>query len=123
MRPAAQSSSTSAQTTIAIAAHDAVGGAVLVRFIGEQRRMNTAEHDVGTALARKPSQRVSAERIACVNADSDDISRPHRIEIQRLKGFVDDDGIAIGGGSRRGQHIQPARRDHCRAERHITRID
>ena len=108
---------------VAVAPHNTVGGTVLVRFVGEQRRVNATEHHVGAALAREPSQRISAERIARMNADPDDIAGPHRVEIQRLEGFVDDDGIAIGGGRRRRQHIQPARRDHRRAERHITRID
>jgi hypothetical protein len=83
-----------------------VGGTVLMHFAREQRRMNAAEHHVGTALARAPSQRVSAECVARMDANPDDISVLYGVEIQRLQRFVDDDGVTVSGGRRRRQHIQ-----------------
>lgn len=78
------------------------------------------EHDECTALTREPSQRVSAKRITRVNANPDDIAAPRRVEIERLQGFVDDNGIAIAGRGRRGQYIQPAR-DAYRTDRRLRR--
>ena len=37
--------------------------------------MNAAEHDVGAALAREPSDFVAAQRIAGMDADADDVAR------------------------------------------------
>src|SRR5262249_40081571 len=55
---------------VAVAFHDRMGGAVLMRLFWKQRRVNSAVHDPGAALARQPSDFVSAPRISSVDADA-----------------------------------------------------
>src|SRR5262249_58804165 len=55
---------------IAVAFHDRMGGAVLMRLFRKQGRVNAAIHDPGAALARQSSDFVSAPRISGVDADA-----------------------------------------------------
>ena len=108
---------------VAVAADDRVRRAVLARFVRKQRGVNAAVHDPGAALPGDPSDLVAAQGVARVDADADDVAGDDRFGVQRLEGFVDDEGIAPGGPGRGGQHIQPARRDDRHAKRHVARID
>ena len=85
--------------------------------------MNAAEDDPGAALAHLASDLVTAERVAGMNADADDVARANRVEIDRIQRFVDDDRIAPAAAGRRREDVEPARRNHGDAERFHTRID
>ena len=107
----------------ALAAHDRVRLTVSRGFVRKQRGMNAAEDDPGTALAHLASDLVTAERVAGMNADADDVARANRVEIDRIERFVDDDRIAPAAAGRRREDVEPARRNHGDAERFHTRID
>src|SRR5437588_5427546 len=92
-------------------------------FVRKQRGMNAAEDDPGAALAHLASDLVTAERVAGMNADADDVARANRVEIDRIQRFVDDDRIAPAAAGRRREDVEPARRNHGDAERFHTRID
>src|SRR5439155_21311048 len=108
---------------VAVAAHDRVRLTVSRGFVRKQRGMNAAEDDPGTALAHLASDLVTAERVAGMNADADDVARANRVEIDRIERFVDDDRIAPAAAGRRREDVEPARRNHGDAERFHTRID
>ena len=59
---------------LAITSHDAMGTTTLVRFIGIEGRVDPSIHNVGASLASGCSDLVAAERVACVDADADDVT-------------------------------------------------
>ena len=59
---------------------------------------------------------VAAQRVAGVNPDPDDVAGVDGFEIEWFERFVDDAWPPVGGRCGRGQHEQPARRDHAYAE-------
>jgi hypothetical protein len=58
-----------------------------------------------------------------VDADAHQVTGLHRVGIERLEGFVDDHRRAEDRRRGRGEHVEPARRDHRGAERNVARID
>ena len=60
---------------VAVAFDDRVGAALLVRLLREERRVNAAEHNRRAGFASGAADGVSAEGIAAVNADADDVPR------------------------------------------------
>jgi hypothetical protein len=59
---------------VAVTANDGVRVSLFPCFVGEQRRVNAAEHYPGAAGARHLADRVAAQRIPGVNADAYDFS-------------------------------------------------
>src|SRR5205823_687967 len=90
---------------VAVAAHDRVRLTVSRGFVRKQRGMNAAEDDPGAALAHLASDLVTAERVAGMNADADDVARANRVEIDRIERFVDDDRIAPAAAGRRREDV------------------
>ena len=58
-----------------------------------------------------------------MDADADDVAGRDGRRVPGIQGFVGDERIAVSLGCRRGQHIEPPRRDHPNAERQRTRVD
>ena len=58
-----------------------------------------------------------------MNANSDDITGLNLIQVHLLQRFVYDDWVTVLLGSRASEDIEPSRRDDCRAERAITRVN
>lgn len=58
-----------------------------------------------------------------MDPDPDHIAGCNRRQIDAFQRFVNETWIAPLGPGRRGQHVEPARRDHGDAERYVTRID
>ena len=96
---------------------------MLPDFVGEERRVDAAEHDEGAPAPRETPDLVATQHIGGVNADADDITRPDAVQIERLERFVDDNRRAEAGRRRGGKHEEPARRDHRGSEREIAGID
>jgi hypothetical protein len=97
---------------VAVASHDGVRPAVLVRFLRKKCRVNAPKHHPGAFGSGQAPDLVTAKRVARVNPDPDDVARRDRRKIQPFQRFVDDDRIAPRVTRRRGQHIQPSRSDH-----------
>jgi hypothetical protein len=57
-----------------------------------------------------------------VDPDPDDISWRDRLGVEPLQSLVNEPGIAVFPGRRRGEHVEPARGNDGDAERNITRI-
>ena len=108
---------------VAVAADHGVRAAEIVRFVGIERRVNAPEDDMSARRARESSQLVSAKRVAGVNPDPDDVARLNARRIDLLEGLVGQHRLAVFGGRRGGEHVQPARRDDADAERDVTWID
>jgi hypothetical protein len=56
-----------------------------------ERRVNTAEDNVGAALTRELSDFVAAQRIPGMDPDSDDIARSQLRGVKGIQRFVSDD--------------------------------
>jgi hypothetical protein len=70
-----------------------VGATQFVGLIWKERCMDTSENDPGTSLSCLSADRVTPERIGCVNADPDYVSFADCGEVGLLKGFVYDTRI------------------------------
>jgi hypothetical protein len=79
---------------------DRVAAAEPERFIGIERGVNAAIDDEGTPVAGDLADLVSAERIACVDADADDIAGRDARRVELLQRLVGDARIAVFGRSR-----------------------
>ena len=100
-----------------------MSASLLTCLVREQRRVNAAEHNPGTACSRHLADRVAAQRIPCVNADADHVSGRHVRGVDGIQRFVDDVGISPPNAGGRSQHVQPSRGDDGDAERHVARVD
>ena len=108
---------------VAIAFDDGVRAAERMRLLRVQRRVDPAEDDPGPALARDPADFVAAQRVACVNADPDDVAGLNRRVIQHLQRFVRDERIAELARGRRRKDVKPSRRNDTDTEREMAGID
>jgi hypothetical protein len=93
------------------------------RFVGVQRRVNTAKDDKRAALPCLTANLVAIDRVARVDTDAHDIARCNVVRIPRVERFVGDDRIAIDRRGRPGEDVQPTRRNHPNAERQAAGID
>ena len=100
-----------------------MGAAVLAGLVGIQRRVNAPEHDESTPLAGGAADLVAAIRIRRVDADADNVATFDLRRVKWLQRLVDEMRIPVFAGSRRGEYVEPAGRNHCDAERDIARID
>ena len=87
---------------VAIALDDGVAAAEVQGFVRVQRGVDAAVDDERTAVARDPADLVSAQGIARVDADADDVARRNRGRVELLEGLVGDERVAVfrGGGCR-----------------------
>ena len=97
--------------------------AELVRLFGIERRVDAAEDDGRSALARLAADLVAAQRVERMDADAHDVAARNAVEVDRIERFVDDARVAIFARRRRGEHVEPPGRDNSRAERDIAGID
>ena len=88
---------------IAVAFDDGVGLAALERFFRKQRGVNAAIDDPCAAGASHAADRVSAQGVAGVDADADDVAGMNGLGDDLLEGFIDEDGIADGTAASRLQ--------------------
>ena len=107
---------------IAVAANDGVRPPEFMGLVWIQRRVDAAEHDGRASGARSVPDLVAAKCVAGVDADPDDVTGLHAVDIERLQGLVDDLWPAIRGRCRPRQHEQPARRDDADAERQMAGV-
>ena len=107
---------------VAVAAHHRVRAATFTRLIWIQRRVYAAKHDRGPSRSSGGADFITAERIAGVNPNPDDVARMHALEIKGLERLVDDAWAPVCGGCGRAQHEQPARRDHADTEGQMTGV-
>ena len=108
---------------IAIALYDGVGFATLESFLWKQRGVNAAINDPGAAAASHAADSVSAERIAGVHADADDVAGLNGLGHNLLERLIDENGIADGTGCRGCKHEEPTRSDDGGAKGIIAGID
>ena len=90
-------------------------------FIGEQRRVNAAEDNEGSASSRGLSDPITAQRIPGVDPNADHVTRLNRVIIDSLQRFIDQDRRSVmrprcRGGPRPG-------RDDGGPKRHVAWID
>ena len=85
--------------------------------------MNAAVHDVSASGSRHPADAIAAQRISCVNADTDDIAGLDRVLLERVQRLVDQQRCSVTSRRRGGENVLPPRGDHGGAKRYIARID
>ena len=100
-----------------------MSGSLFPSFIREQRRMDAAEHDPRTALTRHAADRVAAQRIAGVDADTDDVPGRNIGGIDLVERFVNEVRVSPSRPGRGGQHVQPARGNDRDAEHRVAGVD
>src|SRR5262245_34394864 len=100
-----------------------MGTTMFPRFIWVQRGMNAAVDYGCAAGACLPSDRITAKRIAGVNPDADDVAGLDVPGHERFERLVNDPRVTERVRRRRGEYVQPARRDYGDAEGHIAWID
>src|SRR4030095_9381963 len=108
---------------IAVALDDRGRGAVLEHLVRVQRRVDAAVNHVRAARLRRAPDFVAAQRVQRVNADADDVARLDLVEIDLLERLVNDVRIAVLGGRRRREYIQPTGCNDSDAKRNVAWID
>ena len=88
---------------IAVALDDGVGFAAFERFFGKQGGVNAAVDDPGAAAARHAADGISAQGIAGVHADADDVAGLNGFGHNLLERLIDEDGVADGSAAWRLQ--------------------
>ena len=97
--------------------------AALQRLFGKKGGVNAAIYHPGAALASHSSHLISAQSVAGMDADSDNIAGLNGIWINLFERFIHQDGIACG--SRRGgrKYKEPPGRNNRRSKRIVAWID
>ncbi len=85
--------------------------------------MDAAVDDPGAARAGDAADLVSAQGIAGMDADADDVAGLDGLGVDLFERFIDEDGIACGGGRGGGEHEEPARRDDSGTKGIVAGID
>ena len=101
---------------VAVALDDHMRAAQIAGFVGIKRGVNAPVDHRGSTCASERAELVTAQGIACMNADTDHVACLHRIQLELLEGFIGNAGIAE---LRRGcacEHEQPAGGNHADAE-------
>jgi hypothetical protein len=84
--------------------------------------VDAAVDDPGSALAGDAADLVAAEGVAGVDADADDVAGLDGFGDDLLEGFVDEDGVACGGGCGGSEDEEPTRGDDGGAKGVVARI-
>ena len=69
-------------------------------FLRVERGVDAAIHDERAAVASDPADFVSAQGVARVDADADDVARRDRGRVELLEGLVGNERIAVFGRGR-----------------------
>ena len=85
---------------VAVALDDGMAAAEVQRFLRVQRGVDAAVHDERAAVSRDAADLVSAQGVAGVDADADDVARRNRGRVELLEGLVGDERIAVFRGGR-----------------------
>ena len=102
---------------IAVALDDGVRLAEPHRFVGIEGGVNAAVDDVCATLAHDFSDAIAVHRIARMDADTDDIPGGDGRRVPWIQGFIGDQRIAVLLWRRRGQDVEPPRRNNPNTER------
>ncbi len=108
---------------IAVALDDGMRVPQLQGFLRIERRVNPAKNYKCASLPRHPADRVTAQRVSCVNSDSNCIAGLDPSRIQAFQSLIADLWIAERRGRRPCQHVQPAGGDYRGPKRGIAWID
>jgi hypothetical protein len=92
---------------VAVAFDYGVGVSAFEGFFGEEGGVDAAVDDPGSALAGDAADFVAAEGVAGVDADADDVAGLDGFGDDLFDGFVDEDGVACGGGCGGGEDEEP----------------
>ena len=84
--------------------------------MGEERGMDAAINDGCTAVARHAANGVSAEGVAGMDADADDVPGMNALRDDLLQRLIDEDGDAGYAGGCGGEDEQPSRGDYSLAK-------
>src|SRR5262245_59373429 len=85
--------------------------------------MNTAEHHVRARRTSGRADFVTAQRIAGMDADTNDIAGGDGGRVERVQRLVNQAGFAKVGGGRRCKDVEPTGCNDANSERDVTRID
>jgi len=107
---------------VAIAFDDGVGFAFFEGLLGKEGGVNSAVYDPGAARSRYSSNFVSAQGVAGMDADADDVSGMDAFGNNRLKGFVDEDRISCRFRSSCCEYKQPSRCNYSGTKGIVTGI-
>ena len=108
---------------ISIAANHAMGGSAFKRLFRIECRMNPSKDNQRSALSRQAAHRVSAQCVAGVNTDTDDVAGLDCSRIQGFYSFIANNRIAELRRSGSGQDKKPSRRNDRRTESSIAGVD
>jgi hypothetical protein len=108
---------------LAVTGDHSVRAAECAGLVRIQGCVNAAVDDVCARRARGCADRVAVERIAGVDADTHDVARLDRACVERFERLVNERRLTVGERRRRGEYVQPSRRDHANAERDVARVD
>src|ERR1019366_4104441 len=111
-----------APRNIAISLHHGVSITVFQGLFGKQRSVNATIDHPRAALARHSTDLISAESIARMYADADDISRHDAFRHNLLQRLIDENGISRCLRCRRRKDKQPSWRYDGRTERIVAGI-
>jgi hypothetical protein len=101
---------------VAVPLYDRVRAAVLVDFVGKERRMDAAVDHPRAFLAHLAADFVAFQRIAGMDADADDVAGRDVVEIDGFERFIDQVRVTPLRSRCRGQYIKPPGRDDRHAE-------
>ena len=90
---------------IAVAAYDRMRRAVLGDFIRKQGGVDAAEYHPGASLSQRPPDLITAQGVARVNADADDVSGVDGAHIEWIEGLIDDLRFAPVAAGRGCQYV------------------
>jgi hypothetical protein len=108
---------------IAIAFDHSVRAANTKRFVGIERGVDTAEHNVGASLARDLANFIATQRVSGVNTDSDNVAWLKLQGVALFQRLINQNWVAKAAGSSPRQHIEPTWRDDRGPERCVAGIN
>ena len=80
---------------VAVPADNGVRASLCMCLVRIERRVNTAEDNVGAARTRELPDFVAAQRIRGMDPDTDDIARRELRRVKRIQRFINEDRIAV----------------------------
>ena len=108
---------------VAVAFDHGVTLADFERFLRKERRMNATVDDPGSAFSRHAADGVSAQCVAGVDADSDDVAGMDALRNNLFQGLIDEDGVTRDSRCCGGEDEEPSGSDDGRAKRIVAGIN